>query len=222
MAIIYPDHKDGNYTYPAGILVSESARGGFAGLSSSYSPGLYVKDDPNKCSKGPYSRVEIYPSRWDLWEVDENGNEIRLVKQQGGNSITFTMDTNYKLKRYFRANCYDYVPPTITKTRITTGTATEGEDYWINTYIAGDGKLQDDGTLLQTDVAYIHQNGHLVKFDSFTVSGDTQWLARNPEVKPDTTDFTDKLGLTINVWFKGNSPPTASITITVKYKIKPA
>jgi hypothetical protein len=221
MAIIYPDHKDGNYTYPAGILVSESAIGGFASVSDPYSSGLYVKDDPNTCSKGPYSRVEIYPSRWDLWEIDENGNEIRLVKQQGGNSITFTMDTNYKLKRYFGANCYAYVPPTITKTRIIPPNATEGEDYWENTYIAGDGKLKDDGTLYQKDIAYIHQDGFLVKYDSFTVSGDTQWLAYNPEVKPDTTDFTNRLRLEINIWFKGNSPPTASITIKVKYKIKP-
>jgi len=222
MAIIYPDHKDGNYTYPAGILISESARGGFASVSDPYSPGLYVKDDPNKCSIGPYSRVEAYPFKWELWEVDENGNEIRLVYQKSGNSITFTMDTNYKLKRYFKANCYAYVPPPPpTTTRTRTGNATEGEDYWSKTYLAINGSLQDDGTLLLTDVVVLSHEGALLKYDSFEVSGDKQWLAKDPKVDADPKNtFTPKLRLEINVWFKGNAPPTASITIKVKYKIK--
>jgi len=227
MAIIYPDHKDGNYTYPAGILISESARGGVASVSDPYSPGLYVKDDPNKCSIGPYSRVEAYPFKWELWEVDENGNEIRLVYQKSGNSITFTMDTNYKLKRYFKANCYAYVPPPPpTTTRTRTGNVTIPPPTWENTYIAGDGKLMPDGTLLQTDTAVIYAKGYLVKFDTSYVTGDKQWLADNhkpnPDVEPDTNDFTDKLTVHINVWFKGNSPPTASITLHITYKLKPA
>jgi predicted AAA+ superfamily ATPase len=70
---------------------------------------MYVWDNAHRCSEGPYERVELYPSRWDLWEIDENGNEIRLVYQKphtrlsnyaDADSITFTMDANYKLKRF--------------------------------------------------------------------------------------------------------------------------
>ena len=222
---IEPQRADGNYTFPAGILVSEYDKACW------YHCGVgKVWDDPHKSYIGPYDEIWIYILKWELWEIDENGNEIRLVYQKphtrlsnyaDADSITFTMDANYKLKRFFKALCYNYAPPPPpTTTRIIPPNATEGEDYWSKTYLAINGSLQDDGTLLLTDVVVLSHEGALIKFDSYTVSGDKQWLAKDPKVEPDTTDFTKKLRLEINVWFKGNSPPTASITITVKYKIK--
>jgi hypothetical protein len=220
-AIMYEEHHDGNYTYPAGILVNEWVRGGVR--AGGY---MYVWDNAHKCSEGPYERVELYPSRWDLWEIDENGNEIRLVYQKSGDSITFTMDTNYKLKRYFKANCYAYVPPPVTTT--TKPPPIDVPLYMDFPFFAKDGKLQEDGTLYFSGAIFISQEGYLVEWLSpEQVSGEKQWLVKkdkNPNVEPlfDTTKPQKYLKFLVEIWWKGNSPPDASITIRIWYKLKPA
>ena len=227
---IEPQRADGIYTFPAGILVSEYDRACWYHCGSGK-----VWDDPQKSYIGPYDEIWIYILKWELWEVDENGNEIRLVYQKphtrlsnyaDADSITFTMDANYKLKRFFKAVCYNYAPPPVTTT--TKPPPIDVPLYMDFPFFAKDGKLQEDGALYFSGAIFISQEGYLVEWLSpEQVSGETQWLVKkdkNPNVEPlfDTTKPQKYLKFLVEIWWKGNSPPDASITIRIWYKLKPA
>jgi len=115
-------YLDGDYVYPAGILLTISH-----GLPKSFPSSwqykkVYVSNNYNNI--GPYGKLTIFVNKLELWELDQFGNEIRKILETTSNSITFAIFGNYKLKRYFGYTSSDYNPPPTTTITYTTNTNT--------------------------------------------------------------------------------------------------
>ncbi|MEM2083539.1 MAG: hypothetical protein QXY18_02995 [Nitrososphaerota archaeon] len=127
-------YDDGEYVYPAGILLTISHS--FRSFPCSWKwDKIYVTNGYNYI--GPYGKLYMYVTKMELWELDQFGNEVRKILETTSNSISFAMFGNYKLKRYFGYSTSPYNPPTTTITYTITQTTTSysreertGYVYW--------------------------------------------------------------------------------------------
>ncbi len=115
-------YLDGDYVYPAGILLTVSHGLPKIFPSSWQYKKVYVSNGYN--SIGPYGKLTIFVNKLELWELDQFGNEVRKILETTSNSITFAMFGNYKLKRYFGYTSSDYNPPPTTTITYITNTNT--------------------------------------------------------------------------------------------------
>ncbi|MEM2928694.1 MAG: hypothetical protein QXP60_07010, partial [Nitrososphaerota archaeon] len=114
-------YDDGEYVYPAGILLTISHS--FRSFPCSWKwDKVYVTNGYN--SIGAYGKLYMYVTKMELWELDQFGNEARKILETTSNSISFAMFGNYKLKRYFGYSTSPYNPPTTTITYTTTSPTT--------------------------------------------------------------------------------------------------
>jgi len=153
-------YYDGQYVYPAGILLTVS----HSLPKTIYAPSggrIYVTNDYNDI--GPYSKISIFVNKLELWELDQFGNEVRKILETTSSSITFAMFGNYKLKRYFGYTATEYSPPpattvtyTTTITNPPTVTYIEYNDKIIWIPVRANGKTQTYDFYKKVDPPYTH------------------------------------------------------------------
>jgi hypothetical protein len=208
-------YYDGQYVYPAGILLTVS----HSLPRTTYIPSggrIYVTNDYNHI--GPYSKVSIFVNKLELWELDQFGNEVRKILETTSSSISFAMFGNYKLKRYFGYTATEYNPPPATTQTytitITQGTTTIRE--WSDWHaVRAKGIYQDaDVTITPWANWYIKYDGaDLIEGQQYVNGGKGEgW---NVEVKSNPY----YVSLTVYVWvkFKPDAPYDASATIRIYY-----
>ncbi|MEM2178960.1 MAG: hypothetical protein QW272_09100 [Candidatus Methanomethylicaceae archaeon] len=213
-------YDDGEYVYPAGILLTISHS--FRSFPCSWLyDRVYVTNGYNYI--GPYGHIFMYVTKMELWELDQFGNEVRKILETTSNSISFAMLGNYKLKRYFGYSTTPYNPPITTVTYTATATATTETPRKIR-----EGTLeftvskQDPYTKKSSGTgSYTTKtpNYYIVHVDKYRLEGDAQYIEGDPTVHIDPeTGFTKTLSADATIKWKAGTPVGAQVKVIVPYE----
>jgi hypothetical protein len=205
-------YYDGQYVYPAGILLTVS----HSLPRTIYAPSggrIYVTNDYNDI--GPYSKISIFVNKLELWELDQFGNEVRKILETTSSSISFAMFGNYKLKRYFGYTATEYNPPPATTVTYTI-TATGSTTTTIRRY-ADFNFPRSDGAYHDVDVTINPlRGGWWIKYDGKDLVQDAQYVAEYEVYIKENPNYA-WLTVKITLRYKDNAPYTANAIVRVYY-----